>query len=312
MAVVAQSLLPVVLLIALGAGLLRAGFYTDFFRRSLDRLTYWIALPALIVSKLAQPDFEFDAVGDLLIVIVAAMSGATLVAAVAAWLMRLPPAESGVFVQAGFRGNLAFVGLPVIIFAAGSMGQDVDLATSTALLALAPLVVVYNVGSVIALLVPHHGVSPRAVLKLLRPLVTNPLLIACVAGLLMAWAGIGLPTFVFRPLDMLGATAPPLALISLGGALVSFPVGKHLGAAVGSTMVKLVVTPLLTIVLWKWLGLSELHALVAMVYAACPTAVASFVLAGQLKGEQALAATCVVVSTMLSFASLAAVLMLMV
>jgi predicted permease len=47
-----------------------------------------------------------------------------------------------------------------------------------------------------------------------------------------------------------------------------------------------------------------------LLFLACPTAAASFTLAGKLGGDEALAASCVVVSTALSILSISAVLAL--
>ena len=145
---------------------------------------------------------------------------------------------------------------------------------------------------------------------MLKSLATNPLLIACVLGLTLQHFGVALPVSVVSTLDLLGRPAAPLALISLGGALVSYPVGKHFGVAAVSSALKCAGTPALAWVIAGWLGLSAADREIVLILAATPTAVASYVLATQLKGDAGLAATTIVLSTLLSGLSLGVVLAL--
>ena len=68
--------------------------------------------------------------------------------------------------------------------------------------------------------------------------------------------------------------------------------------------------PLLGWPLARWAGLSPDEMRITLLFLACPTAAASFTLAGKLGGDEALAASSVVLSTALSIASLSAVLAL--
>jgi len=70
------------------------------------------------------------------------------------------------------------------------------------------------------------------------------------------------------------------------------------------------VTPLLTWPLARWVGLAPDEMRVALLFLATPTAAASFTLAGKLGCDEALAASSVVISTLLSIVSLTAVLVL--
>lgn len=296
------------LLVTLGAALLRFGFFDAAFRKGLDRLVYWVALPALIVRVLAEappPEVVGSARG-----MVIALCGATLLmtglAWGVAWAMRLPRASSGVFTQAAFRGNLAFVGLPVIALATG--GDTLLLAKAA--LVFAPTVVLFNVLGVAGLVAAQQRLDWSLPGRMVVSLVTNPLLLACVLGLGLWRSGATLPGVASTTLELLGKPAGPLALISLGGAVASYPVGRHVGVAGVAAGLKCAGVPALVWVLSGWLGLSEADRRVVLILAACPTAVASYVLATQLKGDPALAAATIVISTIASGASLGAVLAL--
>ena len=193
----AQSLLPIALMTALGAALLWSGFFHDKFRQELDQFTYWVALPCLFVSELAEAEFAGSGALGLTLVLVIATLLAALVSAGVAGIVRLPWADFGVFVQASFRSNLVFVGLSIVIFALSGSGRtDVE---SMVIIALAPL---YNVTAVLVLLMAEHQLGWSAVPKLIKTLVTNSLIIAGVVGGLLAGLGWPLPVPLARTLEV--------------------------------------------------------------------------------------------------------------
>lgn len=301
MATIFASLIPIMLIIGAGAGLTRFSFYGQEFRRGLNRLVYWVALPSLFVASLSGASFATSGVDRLIAVAIGSMVAAGALAFATAWLWKLPATQVGVFTQAGLRGNLVFLGLPVLMLIDRSLVEP-------AVLVIAPLVIAFNLISVAALLLPHHAMGLSALPRLIRPVLTNPLVISCGIG-----AGLALLDWrLWGPLEtamrLVGDTAAPLALLSLGGALIDMPVKGRIGPAAGASVIKIAVYPLVTWGLAGLAGLSPQHALIAMVLGACPTGVASYVLASQLKGDTALAAACVLVSTALSMPVLAWVL----
>ena len=81
-------------------------------------------------------------------------------------------------------------------------------------------------------------------------------------------------------------------------------------AAFTASVLKVAVAPLLAWPIGWWAGLSLDELRIVLLFLACPTAAASFTLAGKLGGDEALAASSVVLSTALSVLSLSAVLAL--
>ncbi len=294
------SLTPIVLLVAGGAALLGLGFYSNEFRRGLDRLVYWVALPALIIGKLAEGGAMNLEAGAVLGALLLATAGTIVLAYGLAWWMGLPGPALGAFVQATFRGNLAFVGLPVIVLAV----EGDQALTTRAVLVLAPMVLIYNAAAVPILQLARHRLDRRLLPRLARSLVTNPLLLSCAIGLIWGLTGLEMPGPLHETLRLTGATAAPLALLSLGGALVTYRVRDHLGRATAASLMKVAVTPALAWGIGLAMGLEPGAMLVLMVFASAPTAVASYVLSVQLGGDEGLAASTIVLSTVLSAASI--------
>lgn len=301
MLTIVTILAPVFLIVLLGWVLALTGFLSHAALAEINRLSYWFGLPALLFHRLATASPEFSAVGGLL----AALTGATLLGIMAggvcAATLGLPRVAVGTFIQGVFRGNLAFIGLPVVLYAfAGSPGSEAG-AESRALLAFGPTVVLYNVLAVAVLLAPsaQGGLGP-AVARAAYGMVSNPILIACVAGVAYSLSGLGMPGVVGRTLSAIGQMALPLALVCIGGALYWTRVRGHLRRAGLAALLKVSVLPALGLALAWWLGLSPEHTRIVGILLACPTASASYLLASQLGGDGGLASSIVVLSTLLA------------
>lgn len=293
-------------MILLGWVLVDRGFLSPRALADLNRLSYWIGLPSLLVYRIGAAQPDVDAVAGLLAVTGIATLLMILGGYLAAPLLRIPAASRGTFVQGVFRGNLAFVGLPVVLYSfAGSPGAGVE---SSALLALGPLVVLYNVVSVLVLLFPTAGERAGVMRSALMGMVTNPILIACLLGLALSWSAVALPVMVDRTLGAVGQMALPLALLCIGGTLRSSRLRGRLGWAFVGAAMKVWLLPAVGLLLAWWFSLSDEHARIALLLLACPTASASYVLVMQLRGDPALASSLIVLSTLLAVPSMVVVL----
>ncbi len=303
-----NTLAPVFLLIAVGAGLQRSGFVAPDFLKEANRLTYWVGLPALLFSQLAASFHRSDGAGLMFGVMLGA-TGATIVAAYAvAWLWRVPGAAVGTFVQGAFRGNLAFVGLPIIYALPDSPLPGGLSVRTAAIVTIAPMMVLYNIGGVVVLLLSQHTLSWRMLRPFARQLATTPPLLATFAGIGFALSGWTLPVAVDRAFAALGQMALPLGLLGVGGSLVTVRLGAHWPRPLAAALVKTVLAPGLGWVVGRALGLAALELKLVMILLACPTAIVSYTVALELKGDEALASGAIVLSVLASVAALAAIL----
>ncbi|AHF93751.1 transporter [Opitutaceae bacterium TAV5] len=294
---VLATLLPIFLIIALGAALQRGGFFREGVVPALNRLAFFVGLPALIFSGLASAEHSDHEPVRLL----GALVLATLVMLLAGWAgaraLRLPMAARGTFVQGVFRGNGAFVGLPVLV----ALPQ---VSSTVAMLVIAPLMVVYNVLAVSVLLASHHGFGPGVVKALVLAIVKNPIILASVAGGLFYMTGLTCPLPVMQTLTLVAGMVVPVSLLCIGSALVTLPLRGNLRAATVGAVGKAWVCPLVGYAVARWLGVTGDDLTVMLVYMAAPTAIMSYTMVQQLGGDEALAAGGIVLSTLASAVSL--------
>ncbi len=287
--------LPVFLVIALGHGLRRGGFLTAEANGVLTRLVYWVAAPALLLRSAAITPLQSGTHLTGLLV----MASVTVVVAIAvylsAWSAR--PARRGVITQGAYRSNQVFLGLPLVHNAWGAE------AVGEVALVVGLMVVVYNVLSVPVLALPHRDEKAAGwsgVLHGARSIATNPLALGCLVGIALSATSTTLPRVLDTSLDLVGRSALPLALISVGAALDVTRLRLELPTTALVTILKLAVYPALVMVGLTWLGVTGLSMKATVLVAATPTAVASYPMSVELGGDQRLASGLIVGTTLAS------------
>ena len=300
-------LAPVFLMIGLGAVLQKTAFVSENFLKEANRVTYWLGLPALLFSQLASSFHHAGGAGLMLSAMLVATGLLIAAGYGVVWLLGVPGGAAGTFVQGGFRGNLAFVGLPIIYSLPDSpLAWGVSVRTA-AILTVAPMMVFYNTAAVIVLLVSQHTLSWRMVLPFARQLATTPPLLATFAGMGFALAGWELPPAVDKTFAALGDMALPLGLLGVGGSLVTVKLGRAWRQPLAAALLKTALSPLLGWAVGRALGLGAVEMKVLLILMACPTAIVSYTMAVEMKGDEAIASGSIVLSVLTSVVALAVI-----
>lgn len=301
-----NAVLPVFLLMILGFYLFHIRLMTGEFATGLNRLVYWIGLPSLLFHKIATQTLDWGSVSNVLFAFFLALAATIMIAYVISYFQKMDDATTGSFVQAAYRGNLGFIGLPIVLYSATeATGSRME---ALAAISMAPAAIAFNLIAVTVLL-RHQPKSETKAPNLFLSMLKNPLIISGFLGIAVATWEIKLPTFLDRSFDELSKMAVPAALLGLGASFASFGF-KSLNAkslirhTLICSILKGLVSPCLGLVASLILSLDALEARIVIVYLATPTAIASFVLAGQFGSNEKLAATSIIVSTFVSILSL--------
>ena len=301
-----NSLVPIFAVIGLGIVLRRQNFLTHDTTQGFNRFAYYFALPVFLFYKLGSASAGAGS-ADLFLVTLLSASVVTLIVGwlVSGWVgTRF--GSRGALIQACFRGNLAFMALPLVFFTTHDLPIDQKAQLEAAvLLTIAPVVIFYNAASVAALAIYNEQSELKFSWKtVLGNFVFNPLLIACVLGLLVQRVGWEFPVALYRTFEVLGASAFPLALLGIGSQLASISVSGHIFESLIASFLKCVFCPVVGWLVGRGLGLGGIELQVILILCAVPTAVSSYVLVDQMKGDSALAASSVVIGTAISLLTL--------
>jgi len=303
---VLNSLVPIFAVIGLGVVLRKREFLSGDATQSFNRFAYYFALPLFLFYKLAGSPLGTGNANRFMVT----MLGATLVTAVVSWavtvLVGTKFSSRGALIQASFRGNLAFMGLPLVMFTIYELPDEQKIQIETAmLLAFAPVIIFYNVAAVAVLAIYNKESGAKfSWVSVIRNIVFNPLLIACVAGLVVQLSGWEIPTAIERTCVVVGNSAFPLALLGIGSQLASISVSGQWLDALVATSLKCVLCPVVGWLFAALLGLTGVDLQVVVILCATPTAVSSYVLADQMNGDADLAASTVVIGTACSMVTL--------
>jgi predicted permease len=296
-------LAPIFIIIALGAVLQWRGMMSTDLATGINRILYWVGLPAAVFHALVAADATSAHFGALLGV----MATATVLNGVWIWIIapRLGVAQinRGSFVQASSRGNLSFIALPLLLSVPG-------VPIGPAMLAFAPMLIIHNGGTVLALLASKESAGWKMWRPVARGFIMNPIILAAVAGAAVHAMGWRPELALMRTLQALAQMSLPLALLCIGATLMTVPVRGNRRLPAIAAAHKVVVAPVLGYLLGRWAGLDADTMLAALICLSCPTAAISLTMVKQLGGDEALTATTIVYSSIASAASLGVIIAL--
>lgn len=296
------SIVPVFLLIFLGAALRRSGFPGDGVWAPVERLTYYVLFPSLIVVTLAQAhlgELRILPMATALVVTLCAVSG--LLVAARRQLALDGPAFTSVL-QGTIRIN-TYICLAVAAAIWGTAGLTV------AAIAVAIIVPTVNVISVVAL--TRFGADADGTpTGMARALSRNPLIIASVIGILFNITGLDLPPLIGPVLEILARAALPLGLLAVGAALSLSALRADARTILYTSCAKLLLAPAVAALLLWGFAVEGVTAAVALLFMASPTAPSSYILARELGGDSQLMAGLVTAQTIAAVVTIPIVLTL--
>ena len=298
---VLEIVLPVFFVIGLGYTIRRIGLVSGDFFSEINKLVYYVCLPLLLVYKIGGADFSTSFNFKLVLATSAGVACCFAVAFFYGKWRSFPAAIHGSFCQGSFRGNLAYIGLAIIFNAYGDEGL------TRAGILLGFLVPVLNFFAILALMLPQQEqkTSPR---EIIRMIISNPLILASLVGLLWSFFQIPMPVILDRTLKIATGMTLPLALISIGGSFSLARLKGDMGTAALATALKLLFLPFITAVFMLLLGVTGLDFAIGLLMAGSPTAVATYIMASQMGADGELAGTIVMMATAFSSISFAVLL----
>jgi len=296
MPVMVQALVPVFALIVLGHLFRRWGFPSIEFWSQAERFTYYVLFPAMLVYKLGQARLPASAYGDMALLIGSMLLAMTLLLVVVQFFWRWEgPVFSSVY-QGAIRFN-SYVGL-----AAGGMLLG-DEGLSLTAIAVAVMVPTLNLMCILMFsLVVTQG--PVKIKPVLRAIVSNPLIVGSVLGVVWSFFEIGFHPLLAGTLEPLSNLALPMGLMTVGAGLQLKALRGGSVPFVVSSVLKLLLFPLMTAGLAIVLGFDGTLVQVAVLMATLPTATSAYILARQLGGDAPLMAGIISAQTLFAMVSI--------
>ncbi len=281
-------------MMVLGYFLHRTPLLDDNFANKLNNFVFKAALPVQLFKNLAESDFYTVWDGSMVLFCFFVSLASILIMLGLSFTLRDRSLRAE-FTQAGYRSSQALMGAALL--------ENIYGTTGPLALILIGAVPLYNVAAVtmLTLMGPEGGrLDRKTILKALKGIVTNPIILGIVVGLLWALLEIPQPVIFRRAVEEFSATATPLGLIALGASIdLKKAVGRLKPTLVCSTF-KLVVFVALFLPLAILLGCRGELLVAMLVMLGSPTTVSCFSMARSMGHEGVLTSSTVMLTTIFS------------
>ncbi len=321
-----NAIMPIIFTIALGYILKRIKFFNKDFLKQANKLVFRVCLPTLLFYNVYEiqsfKDISWKFVGYIMIGVLALF----FIGLILVKIFIQNPKQKGVVLQAFFRSNYAFIGIPLAASLAANLSDSAANAVkANAALASAFGIPLFNILAVIALsiFVSEEVVEGQLALKkkisikkILLDIAKNPLII----GVAVGFVALGIRAilehfsidftlandakFFFGAVKNVSVIASPLALIVLGGQFEFNAIAKLKKQIIFSTVVRCVFVPLFGLGIAYALGFrtKEFPAFIGIF--ATPIAISSVPMAAEMGQDDELAGQIVVWTSLMSAISL--------
>ncbi len=303
--IILNSLLPIFFLIILGGFLKKIQFATPSFFETSDKLVYYIFFPILLFWKIGSSSFDEGLDTRLYMAVLIVLLLMFIMSSLAIKVFQISDYQAGTFSQSSYRFN-TYIGMAVILNSLGAEGiKYFGILISFSI----PLINIFAVTLLIWFSGKEIATSKRYWL-IIKSLLSNPLIIGCVLGLLYSHTFESFPTYINNSLQLISMVTLPLALLSIGGSLTLQGCKKHFRLSLLAALLKLFILPGMGYVALLLFGVDPLPLKVGMIFFALPTSTAIYVLSSQMNSDTELASSAILLSTILSFFTLSIALLL--
>ena len=306
-----NATMPAFLMIVAGYILKKIRLFDEHSTAALNKAVFRLFLPALLIRDTAGQDFVSLWDGSYVLFCVISSAVSVLIAVLLSLTVK-DRSERGEFIQAAYRSAAATLG---IVYMTGVY----DNVSMVALMILAS-VPVYNIVAVVVLAVTapklpagkensplegDPGNAPQGryagmFSRTVKEIVTNPIIIAIIVGLILSFSKLELPVILGKSLDYLANVASPLALIALGAAFEFSELKTKVAPIATIAFCKLFLFCMLFLPLAIYMGFRDDKLVAALIMLGGATTSSSYIMAKNMGHRGAISAGAVTLTTLLA------------
>ncbi len=292
-----NAVMPMCILVVIGAILNKTGKINKEFTAVADWLVFKVALPIMLFTEVATSElsggFDIALIGFTVVGVTAVFIVVTVISVAAI----RDNSKRGAFIQGACRSNFAIIGWPIAEGMFGSAGSEM-------IAIVMPFVILmFNTYSVVVMSIfsgsDKHKLDKNSIKQLGLNIVTNPLIIAVLCGMVVLLCGIEMPKVATTTLKYLGNLTTPLSLISLGASFRLDSLKGRIGYAITAASVKTIAIPLVMVTIAALMGFRGTALGVIMICFGAPTAVSSYIMAKKMDNDHELAGQILVLSILM-------------
>jgi predicted permease len=295
--------MPIFIFVIMGYMGKSFGIISEQNMKFMSKISYYFALPALLLKGIISFDFE-TVFSPELVIHNLSVTFIVCVLSIVLALVLVKPYQRGAFSMSCFRSNQGYIGLPLAL---GFYGEQSMSKVAITLGFSSPFVTILSIMTLDFLTSckqslqnkePVHKIFTKVV-----SLLINPYILVTFFGLTLSYFQIPINKldFFMKFLEMSGNMALPLALLSVGYSLELQYLNKNIELVIGAGVVKLILMPFIAFLLAYYVFRFQGDLLgVSVLLPATPTSVASYVMACEMDTDGELSAASIGFSTLAS------------
>jgi len=283
----------------------KLGFFTDAAINSINKFIIFVGFPTLIIGRTAALDMEGRIFINFLLALFISfgiMFLYVLYAKLYCRGKRFPAEDKALYEFAMMAPNNGFMGLPIAFTFFGDLGLLYMIGANTAL-----NIFFFTFG--IKMMDRNKVKTVKSVKENIISgikTIAHPGICAAIAGIVICYSGVELPGIAKGYLDIVGAVATPLAMVSIGTMLADgFGPGSFKKRLVmENALNKNFIIPLIAAVIVWFLPLDPLVKTIIIVSNTMPVATMVAIFSEQYGRNKTAAVEMLVVSTLISMATI--------
>ena len=286
-----NATIPIFLLMVVGYFLNHVGVLDDVLANKMNSFVFKVSLPLLLFTDVYEADFTelWDTKFVAFCVIATILS--ILISIGLSYFLK-DKSIQGEFIQACYRSSAALLGIALV--------QNIYPTVGMAPLMLMSVVFTYNLISVVILSVFKKERTKVNFKKTIKGILTNPLIIGIVAGVIVSLLPFELPGVCTKTINYISSTATPLGLMAMGATFDFSKAKGEIKPALFCTFMKLFGFCIIFLPVGVLLGYTQQALVAILIMLGSSTTVSGYVMAKTMGHEGLLTSSVVMLTTILS------------
>lgn len=292
-----EQVIIMFIIIVLGYLLTKLRIIDSKAKNALSNILFYLAVPFMIINSYTI-SYDNKIMTNLLLTLLLSFI-VMIIGIIISFFISIfwKIKEKPIFRIAMMFSNAAYMGFPLI----NAMYGDLGLIYASGFVTILN-VLLWTIGVIIGSKNINFKDSLKQILKV-------PVLYAVIIGMIIFFFKIPIPNIIKAPLSLIGALNTPLSMIIIGMIFASSNIfsslkNKYLWF---TTIIRLIIIPLVAlglVLLMKLFNIDKEILIVIYILNACPSAAITSVFAIKFNYDEKLAASCVVITTLLSIITL--------
>lgn len=289
---------PIFLVMCIGYILRKKDIINNGFIQVANKLVFYVALPVKLFNEVRTLNLQ-----NLLdLKFVSFILTGTILSVLLAWFISgfaiNKKSQKGAFIHGVFRGNFLYLGLSLMENITGTIGEKAPIVVAVVI----PL---YNILAVIVLSLNRMDKEAKTSIKeQIYKILTNPMIIAIFLGIISIVLKLEIPLVAGRTMSYFESLATPLALLTIGATFDFSKITDNLKPALIASILRLLIVPFIAVMAASFIGFNNQDIILVYILFGVPTATASFIMTAAMGGDQELASSIIMVTTLLSIISI--------